>query len=552
MNAAAKPRTAYSLVRFSYYTQKMGDSTRRQVALADEWLKQHPECTLDTSLNMRHLGGAKAVSAFHGKQRSRGGLAAFIKAVEMGRVKRGSVLLVESLDRLSREQVEDALDLFLQIIKLGITIVTLAEPAAEFTRGQLDMTKLIIAIVVMSRGHEESATKSRRLKEKWCVRRIQAAKREKIVTAHPPKWLIRDGEKWKIDHEKVRLIRRVFKMALTIGVYQIAKQLNRECVPPLGKSKHWDDSQVVGILRNRRLIGEYQPCNDRREPMGDVIVGYYPTVIKEDLFYRVQALLDARKHRRGKVGEGVACLFTGLWRDALYKVPFNVATRHFKNKTYRYMYAAAADRALPDAPNICFNYERFEFAFVHTLSGLLLQDIGGTEDDCEDERATYAGELSTVEQKIQKLSAALEESGNFDTGLRILRSLEAKRDDLKKQLEHLRGATPRAEAWEEFQRVLRAVDGKQDVERTEIRQRLKAKIAELVESIDVLLYRESDDYWLCVDVQVNFRAGGACQYHICDSKHENDMGGLRNVKDPRQDLRNYDPRKYRRMYGILD
>lgn len=538
---------AYSLVRFSYYTQKMGDSTRRQVELADNWLKQHPECTLDTSLNMRQLGGARAVSAFHGKQRSRGGLAAFIKAVEMGRVKRGSVLLVESLDRLSREQVEDALDLFLQIIKLGVTIVTLAEPAAEFTRGQLDMTKLIIAIVVMSRGHEESATKSRRLKEKWNVRRVQAAKHEKIITAHPPKWLIRDGEKWKIDYDKVKIIRRMFKDALTIGVYQIAKKLNRENVPTLGRSKHWDDSQVVGILRNRRLIGEYQPQNDKRQNMGEVVPDYYPKVIREDLFFKVQATMDGRKRRRGRVGEGVSCLVTGLWRDALHKLPFNVLTRRYPNKVYRYMYAVAADRALPGAPAICFPYDRFESVLLQALSGEVVEHLRDMdEQDTEDEQRALAGQLASTEDKIARLTANIAESGSFETGLKILRDLEARRDDLRKQLDTLKGATPKndtLDSIEEASRVYRLMEGEQSEERTEVRQLLRAKIAELVESIDILLYRT--DQWQCLDAQINFRSGGeSLLFHVRVKGKQEEWAVGWWVDDVTEDLKNYSPKRY--------
>lgn len=50
----------------------------------------------------------------------RGQLGAFIKAIETGRVKEGSYLLVESLDRLSHKDVIDAPDLFLKIIRAGI------------------------------------------------------------------------------------------------------------------------------------------------------------------------------------------------------------------------------------------------------------------------------------------------------------------------------------------------------------------------------------------------------------------------------------------------
>ena len=54
---------------------------------------------LDESL--RDIG----VSAFKGKNAIKGALKKFIELVEAGRIEKGSILILESLDRLSRQQV---------------------------------------------------------------------------------------------------------------------------------------------------------------------------------------------------------------------------------------------------------------------------------------------------------------------------------------------------------------------------------------------------------------------------------------------------------------
>ena len=61
-------------------------------------------------------------------------LGAFIADVEANRVSKGSVLLVESLDRLTRQQIGDALELFLKLLRLGITII--APPLSRFSTEQ--------------------------------------------------------------------------------------------------------------------------------------------------------------------------------------------------------------------------------------------------------------------------------------------------------------------------------------------------------------------------------------------------------------------------------
>src|SRR5690349_18172343 len=111
---------AYSYVRFSTLTQLQGDSLRRQTKRSDEFAMKHG---LTIVKNYHDLG----VSGFRGKNRHKGQLRAFLDAVEDGRIKRGSWLLVESLDRLSRDRVGEALPRFLDILKAGIIVATIQD-----------------------------------------------------------------------------------------------------------------------------------------------------------------------------------------------------------------------------------------------------------------------------------------------------------------------------------------------------------------------------------------------------------------------------------------
>src|SRR3954453_3798890 len=114
---------AYSYVRFSSPEQAKGDSLRRQTELRDGWLTRNA-VRLDASLTLEDKG----VSGFTGEHRGnpdRHALAAFVDLVKKGRITRGSYLIVESLDRLSREDILPALTLILDLIQSGIRIVQL-------------------------------------------------------------------------------------------------------------------------------------------------------------------------------------------------------------------------------------------------------------------------------------------------------------------------------------------------------------------------------------------------------------------------------------------
>ena len=113
---------AYSYIRFSSTEQLKGDSLRRQSDLSKNYAEANG-LELDTKLNLRDLG----ISAFDKSNLNKGALGQFLKLVEDGMIARGSYLLVESLDRLSRDKVMDALGIFLNILNAGIIIVTMAD-----------------------------------------------------------------------------------------------------------------------------------------------------------------------------------------------------------------------------------------------------------------------------------------------------------------------------------------------------------------------------------------------------------------------------------------
>ena len=83
-----------------------------------------------------------------------------------------AILLIESLDRLSRDRILAAQSLFLQIVQAGVTIVTLVDQRSySFDSLNHNPLDLIISLVSMMRANEESETKSRRIREAFDVKR---------------------------------------------------------------------------------------------------------------------------------------------------------------------------------------------------------------------------------------------------------------------------------------------------------------------------------------------------------------------------------------------
>lgn len=281
---------AYSYIRFSTPEQMKGDSLRRQLEKSQVYAAEH-ELELDTTLNMRDLG----VSAFRKANVEKGNLGAFIKAIEKGIVKPGSHLLVESLDRLSRAEVADALRIFLNIIEHGIVIVTLADNRVYSKESvNKNSVELIISIAVMMRSHDESLTKSVRRRASWQQAKKLASQSGKKITRKVPFWLSlpdKAGE-FVIKPDEVAVVRQIFEWAKSgLGYLLISKKLNEQGIKsPAGSTysterteRGWGTSSVAHVINSEAVIGNLIVDKKSAEPT--VIKGYYPVIIDESLYY---------------------------------------------------------------------------------------------------------------------------------------------------------------------------------------------------------------------------------------------------------------------------
>jgi DNA invertase Pin-like site-specific DNA recombinase len=286
---------AFSYLRFSTAAQAAGDSRRRQLGLAEKYAAEH-KLTLDKHLSFRDLG----VSAFRGQNAKEGALRAFLEAIEHNLVPRGSTLLVESLDRLSRDQIIAAQALFLQIVQSGVTIVTLVDQRSysieSLNQNPLD---LIVSLVVLMRANEESQMKSERIRAAFAQKRAMLAVRP--WSSRCPGWLRLDKEQGRfvIVEERANIVRRIYREALDgIGHQTIARQLNDEGVPLFGhgnqKGKVWLRSFVRHLLRYPAVIGNFTATvtehvdGVRRIRPVMTVPGYFPAIIDERDWERIQ------------------------------------------------------------------------------------------------------------------------------------------------------------------------------------------------------------------------------------------------------------------------
>ena len=233
---------------------------------------------------MQDLG----VSGFRGRNAKRG-LGAFLEAISQGKVVPGDVLIVESLDRLSREALDDAYQLFRGILKTGVELYT-REPERHYTRQSLDdLIGMLEPLPIMSRAHEESQTKSMRGQEYWKSRRAELAKTGQGIHQVAPAWLRLSPDKtqFAVIPEAAAAIRLIYQLAADgFGLNPIAAKLNGDGVPsicvnvrPEKGNRYWSRAYIAKLLKDRSVLGEYQPHvikDGKRVPHGDPVRGVFP------------------------------------------------------------------------------------------------------------------------------------------------------------------------------------------------------------------------------------------------------------------------------------
>lgn len=336
-----KPK-AYSYLRFSTPEQMQGDSFRRQSELAQDYAMKH-RLELDEK-SFDDFG----LSAYSGKNRDTGALKLFMQAVEDGLIAKGSYLLVESLDRISRQSARKASRLLEEICESGITVVTLFD-GKQYSQELLDNdpAAFIMVVLLFQRAHEESATKAKRLRAAWESKRQRLAAGEAVrLTSRAPQWLrpSSDGVSFEAIPERAKVVRRIFQMTLDgIGKQSVAEALNTEGVPVFGRGKYWHPSYVDKILSNRATYGTLTPFTCRSERKADrkacdPVENYYPVVIERETFEAVQAIRSSNATRRGRHSSSeVQNILGGL---AACPLCGSTMTRVSKNKAKGWVYLA--------------------------------------------------------------------------------------------------------------------------------------------------------------------------------------------------------------------
>ena len=405
----------YAYIRFSSARQSEGSSEARQREMTQDFAKRKgwPQ-----PIEYSDLG----VSGFHGDHLREGaGLASFVADCERGKIPRGSIFLIESLDRLSRLKILNGFDLLRKLMQLGVRLITVVD-GKEFQEETFDLATAISSVVELDAAHAYAAIISRRVRKAWKAKR-EAIKEGKKENHRGPAWLKWNVEKNRFDviAERAAVVRRIFRMAKTgMPKSQITKTLNSERVPTFDAHgqipKGWYHSYVMRLLANESVIGTYTPttCENkdgRRErtpqsPQKD----YYPKIIEPELFLQVSKLVI----RRGRISPLERNIFRGLLQTAKGD-PMRFVSKGFsKKRQCSYFYLENSLCQIGRAPRESWAYDDFLDTFVKFVNGYDLAAIiqDDPENDALDKFQVLRAEIESLEKQMANLKKLARLSDN--------------------------------------------------------------------------------------------------------------------------------------------
>jgi DNA invertase Pin-like site-specific DNA recombinase len=377
---------------------------RRQLKGTREWIEKHPELRIRLDLELSDA----ARSAWRGDHVTRddAALGKLFKMVETGELRPPLLVIVEALDRLSRQNPWHAQSQLAGLVSRGIIVATTQDDRIYSLDSGIG--DIILSIVAMSRAHEESESKSQRVRQTKTVRALQAMETKQVLYQNVPHWLVvpeavsarnrltRRVYKVRRHAETVRMI---YEMAPYHGATYITSWLirNRQ---PFGRSGRWNTWYVRQILTSRATIGHLQTKSG-------IIESIFPAVVSEELWLRVQAAMEARRGQSGARTRSFINILAGLCRCAdcggNMRVNANAATG------YRY-YECKNHSSFHTCANQCrYRVDIIEKAIlsdigwvpVSTQTDLAPADLGSLVENLE----TLKTREAMLARKLQKLDS---------------------------------------------------------------------------------------------------------------------------------------------------
>ncbi|EMC8472609.1 recombinase family protein [Enterobacter hormaechei] len=513
-----KPKL-YSYVRFSSAKQREGNSLERQQDTALRIASRY-DLELDTTA-FHDLG----MSAFKGKNAHEGKLSEFIKQIGI-KVPVGSWLVVENLDRISRDDAWSALDIFKSILSKGIVIVTgMDEKVYKYADVKNNPTDLIISLLMFTRAHDESLTKKNRVESqarsliRHNLTRKSGTPAKSIESVGQNVWWVDTKSGYVTPHpmyfsaaQKIIELKQSGETLLGIQRYlnkhypapkkRIYKDQTGQALTP--KTEQWGKHlirtflnptvhrQKVFTLDKRDESGAIMCDPDTDAPLKETLTipDYYPALMSE-IDYLTLSKLDrhraitrsSSKYPEGNpepeipLLSGIGILFCGKCGSFMFK------SGSSKNK-YRYICGSKIVQGKP-----CGKKGFTSYQLEHTVLQLISDHVWNNHQ--EDKTAWYESEIEKASEAVNTLYKLATLTDGLEELADQIKANKQKKVTLEREFQQYKISRSEIQTtgWEQFRHF--------DVHDTKNpnRKRIRLKVKQAIKRIDCYDIDERHDHF---------------------------------------------------------
>jgi DNA invertase Pin-like site-specific DNA recombinase len=441
-------QSAILYARFSTTEQAKGYSLERQLSEGRRFIEQK-------GWHLEKEISDQGKSAYHGYNRLEGAeLYTFEHEAKAG-LHTGKVLVVENLDRLSRQGAKAAAQFIWSLNECGVSVATTHDNQiykAESTGN--DMMELFSIIIKAQLSYEESFKKSERSKSSWANRHAKIRDGSKATTAiKAPAWIDKKDGVYVLNEHRVKVLNEIYDLYLDgIGIYKIVQILNERKEPVWAVRKRdgkggWYLPYVHRLLKKRAVLGEYIALTGET-----LATDYYPQAISAEKFNRVQAMINSKGRTGGHAYKRMSNLLSGIVicgvceGTAGYENKGTNNINHTKKSGEKVIYQRRhyerlrcdnARRKHTCSNNTLYDYKTVEACVLDNLGSLLVEEkeadarvsahreqiaelsrlievkgkqLGHLVDALAEGSKTVAGRIVALEGEIESLKEAVEQA----------------------------------------------------------------------------------------------------------------------------------------------
>lgn len=356
-------------------------------------------------------------SAYHGKNISEGELGVFLKLCKERRIASGSVIAIESIDRLTRLGLTDAQQLVIEIMQAGVDLYTWNNNKVYTRNNVADTITLAIEL-------EQSGNYSKVLSDKVVgsaikkIDLIKSGKKDKDGYCYAlrgyghNKWWVDTSSGYVKPHPQYfPIAREIIELNLSglghIKIRQVLEAKGYKSPRTAHKKKgvNWGQNMIAKFHTSKALLGEFR-VNIRAEE--HIIPDYYPPLCTPEEFIQIQ---NIKKAKRAGGTKRNAALFSGFGKTRCAFCDNTIQTFLSKSgtkyETQRYICAGKNDPSVKCISST-IDSKVLETAIVKMIGVIISQPI---KEDQGFKALELEHKIKEVEIKIKGLVHNIEIAG---------------------------------------------------------------------------------------------------------------------------------------------